>query len=87
MSRLEALRDAGVAIWLARAFADHGRVGRPLGARTGEAEVVLRRVAAEGIDLEAVGAELEGDGVDAFCASYRELLDRIAAKTRSVVPA
>ena len=59
----------------------------PARGATGEAERVLRRVAAEGIDLEAIAAELEREGVDAFCRSYRELLDRIAAKTRFVVPA
>ena len=36
-----------------RAFADHGRVGRPLGVDTGDAERILRRAAAAGVDLEA----------------------------------
>ena len=67
-----------------RAFADHGRVGRPLGVDTGDAERILRRAAAAGVDLEAIAGDLEREGVDAFRDSYREVLERIAGKARSV---
>ncbi|HEX7299791.1 MAG TPA: transaldolase [Solirubrobacteraceae bacterium] len=61
-----------------RAFADHGRAAGPL-ASTAVAEEILRQAAGAGIDLAAVTATLEREGVQSFCASYRELLDRIDA--------
>jgi transaldolase len=64
-----------------RAFADHGRVGRVIGERTAAAEQILRDAERAGVDLAAVTAQLEREGVQSFCASYRELLDRIEART------
>jgi transaldolase len=55
-----------------RAFADHGEVGRSIEPDARNAEATLRRVAAMGIDLEAVTAELEREGVRSFCDSYHE---------------
>ena len=63
-----------------RAFADHGRVARTLDADPGEAERTLDAARAAGVDLERVTAELTREGVQAFCASYRQLLDRIQSK-------
>jgi transaldolase len=63
-----------------RAFADHGRVTRTIDARPGEAERTLLTAQADGVDLERITAELEREGVQAFCASYRQLLDRIQSK-------
>jgi transaldolase len=60
------------------AFADHGAPG-PLEGE-GQACGVVARLAALGIDLEQVGAELEAEGVDAFSDSYAELLASIAGK-------
>ncbi len=64
-----------------RAFADHGDATRRIGDSTG-AET-LRRAAAAGVDLDAITAELEREGVRSFCDSYRRLLDCIAAKLRT----
>ena len=61
------------------AFADHGEVARTLDAdptATGETLADARRA---GIDRDAVTAELEREGVHAFCDSYRKLLDCIAS--------
>jgi transaldolase len=62
-----------------RAFADHGRADYTLPA-AGWADAILRRARKAGIDLDAVTAELEREGVRAFCDSYRELLDCIDTK-------
>ena len=62
------------------AFADHG-VGEPTLPAAG-ARGVLEEAEAAGVDLAALTAELEREGVEAFRASYRELLDRIEAKVR-----
>jgi transaldolase len=62
-----------------RAFADHGRADHTLPA-AGWADAIMRRAREAGIDLDAVTAELEREGVRSFCDSYRELLDCIDAK-------
>jgi transaldolase len=63
-----------------RAYADHGHVGAKLGLDVSLAEEVLKRAAGAGIDLAAVTAELEREGVRSFCDSYRDLLDCIETK-------
>ena len=63
-----------------RAFAHHGRVARTLDAGPGEAQRTLDAARAAGVDLERITAELTREGVQAFCTSYRQLLDRIQSK-------
>jgi transaldolase len=65
-----------------RAFADHGDPTRRLSDDTSTAEQVLRRARKAGLDLDAIAAALESEGVRSFCDSYRDLLARIDAKTR-----
>ena len=67
-----------------RAFRDHGRVEPALDADTGEAERVLARAAKAGLDLDAITAELEREGVESFCRSYRELLGCIETKLAAI---
>ncbi|MDQ4026311.1 MAG: hypothetical protein M3217_12610, partial [Actinomycetota bacterium] len=62
-----------------RAFADHGRADQVLPV-AGRASATLRRARETGIDLDAVTAELEREGVRSFCDSYHELLDCIETK-------
>ncbi len=64
-----------------RAFADHGEVARTLRDADSDAEDTLRRAAEAGVDLDAVTAELEREGVRSFCDSYRDLRARIVAKS------
>jgi transaldolase len=64
-----------------RAFADHGRANATLPAE--DSWTVLEQAAAAGLDLRAITTDLEQEGVDAFGASYRELLDCIEAKVRN----
>ena len=68
-----------------RAFADHGDASRGFGASTG-AET-LRRAEDAGIDLAAITADLEREGVRSFCDSYQELLDCIETKLQRTAPA
>jgi transaldolase len=63
-----------------RAFAQHGEVPPPGGAEPRAPKEVLDAAAHEGVDLEAITHELEREGVEAFCDSYRELLGRIESK-------
>jgi transaldolase len=63
-----------------RAFADHGQVRRTLSEDAGASEQILRHAKGAGVDLAGIAAQLEREGVRAFCASYRLLLACIDAK-------
>jgi transaldolase len=62
------------------AFGDHGQVSRRLDANPEAARQTLAEAASSGIDLAAVTAELEREGVRTFCDSYQQLLERIESK-------
>jgi transaldolase len=66
-----------------RAFADHGQATRVLSESTVVAAQVLADARDAGIDLAAITAQLEREGVQSFCASYDELIDRITTKTEA----
>jgi transaldolase len=63
-----------------KAFADHGDVTHALSIVMGAACKTLRRAHDAGIDLDAITAQLEREGVRSFCESYGQLLGRIEAK-------
>lgn len=56
------------------AFADHGEVGRPLSPDGGHAEDLIAEFERAGVDVEALAARLQREGVDAFAASWHTLL-------------
>lgn len=66
------------------AFHDHGRVGPPLPADGGNAAAVFAEFADAGVDVQALAARLQADGAAAFVASWRELMEHIAAQHRAV---
>jgi transaldolase len=68
-----------------RAFADHGNVRRTRSADSGAAEEILRRAEEAGIDLAALTAQLEREGVRSFCDSYHELLACVETKVQRTV--
>jgi len=63
-----------------RAFAEHGEVARTLDSDPPGSAQTLADAAAAGVDLPAITAELEREGVQSFCDSYRQLLDCIDSK-------
>jgi transaldolase len=67
-----------------RAFADHGTAEVTLSAGLDAPAAVLRAAAEEGVDLRAITAELEHEGVAVFCDSYRQLLGCIESKLGSL---
>lgn len=67
-----------------KAFADHGKVGAPMPRDGGDAEAVLARFAAAGIDLAALATKLQDDGAKAFVKSWNELIARLATKVGAV---
>ena len=70
-----------------RAFADHGEVKRTVDADPIAAQETRADARRAGIDLGVLTAELEREGVQAFCDSYHQLLDCIAGKLASLTPA
>jgi transaldolase len=70
-----------------RAFADHGRIGASIEAGTYEARRVLADARSAGLDLDAITAQLEREGVASFCASYRQLMERIEDRAAQMVSA
>ena len=69
------------------AFADHGEVGEPLPADGGDAEEVLAEFADAGIDLDALAAQLQKEGAEAFVKSWNDLLDCDRRRARAPSPA
>jgi transaldolase len=61
-----------------RAFADHGNVGQAMSPDPAAGDATLADMA--GIDLDAITADLEREGVRSFCDSYTELLACIETK-------
>ncbi len=64
------------------AFAEHGRVGDLLEADYASAEAVVAAVAAEGVDVDALGELLQRQGARAFSADWASLIEAMAAKTQ-----
>ncbi|MBV9085820.1 MAG: transaldolase [Acidobacteriaceae bacterium] len=62
------------------ALADHGEIGPLLPADGGDCEEVLAEFANAGIDIDALGAQLQEEGAQAFVQSWKELMDAIEAK-------
>jgi len=67
-----------------RAFADHGDASRT-SSDAGAAEETLRRAEEAGIDLAAITAQLEHEGVRSFCDSYHDLLGCVETKVQHTV--
>ena len=62
------------------AFADHGQVKGMMPTDGGDAEEVLAEFTRIGVDDAALADQLQREGTASFDKSWRELLDRIAAK-------
>lgn len=65
-------------------FRDHGEVARTLTEGIEEAENIIRELASVGIDLAAVTAALESDGVEAFQQSFDSLIDHVHEKDETI---
>jgi transaldolase len=64
------------------AFAGHGAAGSVLPVDGGDAEAVLAQFTREGIDDEALAADLQREGTEAFAKSWSDLMSRIASKSK-----
>jgi transaldolase len=68
-----------------QAFADHGQIQGVMSSYGGDAEAVRARFAEAGIDVGALGVQLQRDGSEAFVDSWRGLLARIAEKSAELM--
>ena len=66
------------------AFAEKGKVGRPLAQDGGDAEKVLAEFAKAGVDVDALAATLQAEGAKSFVKSWTELLKRIVEKSSAL---
>jgi transaldolase len=69
------------------AFLDHGTVERTVDAGYDAAERVVARLEEAGISLAAITSKLEDEGIDAFIASYDDLLAGVQEKEASLAGA
>ena len=67
-----------------KAFADHGKIAGVMATDGADSSAVLAQFAAAGIDVDALGAQLQRDGAASFVASWQELLGKIATKSAKV---
>jgi len=63
------------------AFADHGNVKDAMPIDGGNAEAVLAEFTREGVNDDALAADLQREGTAAFAKSWSDLMDRIASKS------
>ncbi len=69
------------------AYADHGAPVQSMPADGGDAEEVLADFAKAGIDVDAIAAQLQREGAEAFVASWTSLLATIESKRSALAGA
>jgi len=67
-----------------KALADHGEVGAVMPQDGGDCEQVLAEFANAGIDIDALGAQLQQEGAKAFSDSWNELMTVIESKAAAL---
>lgn len=67
-----------------KALADHGEIGPIMAADGGDGEKVLDQFARAGIDVGALGAQLQEEGAGSFVKSWNDLLECIVSKSKAL---
>jgi len=67
-----------------KALADHGEVRETLPADGGDCEAVLTQFGKEGIDVDALAAQLQEEGAKSFVNSWHELMEVINSKSAAL---
>ncbi|MDL1894944.1 transaldolase [Anaerolineae bacterium CFX7] len=65
-------------------FGEHGTLGRVLSAGGGDAEETIFNISRLGIDMAALGAQLQQEGATSFVKSWNEMLDVVANKAQAL---
>lgn len=66
------------------AFANHGKVEKPMPFSCTDTEKLLRDFKNEGIDIKALAAQLQNEGAESFVGSWNHLLESIQQKRKQV---
>jgi transaldolase len=66
------------------ALADHGEIGAMLSRGGGDAEPTLAEFTTAGVDIDALGEQLQREGADAFVKSWDDLLACIVDKSAAL---
>jgi len=66
------------------ALADHGELGSIMAADGGDCEATLAQFTRAGINIDAVGAQLQTEGAKSFVKSWNELMAVIASKSEAL---
>lgn len=66
------------------ALADHGDIGPIMASDGGDGEKVLDQFAKAGIDIHALGDQLQEEGAGSFVKSWNDLLECIASKSKAL---
>jgi transaldolase len=64
-----------------KAFADHGELGSAMPADDGDCEDFIAQFAKNGVDVDALAAQLQTEGAKAFSDSWNELMKVIESKS------
>jgi transaldolase len=67
-----------------KALADHGDIGPIMAADGGDCERVLDQFAKAGIDLDALGTQLQEEGAGSFVKSWNDLMQCLASKSEAL---
>lgn len=66
------------------AFADHGTPAEPLPVDGGDAEEVVAKFVASGIDDNQLAAQLQREGAESFVEAWKDLIDQIESKSAAL---
>ena len=67
-----------------KAFADHGEIGEMLATSDDDFNEVLTNFSKAGVNLDALGAQLQVEGAESFVKSWNDLLKCIASKSKAL---
>ena len=67
-----------------QAFADHGKVGKPMQANGGDGPGTLEKFKAAGVDTKALAAQLQKEGAESFVKAWNELIQVIEGKKEAL---
>ncbi|MBB6143784.1 transaldolase [Silvibacterium bohemicum] len=67
-----------------KALADHGEIDGSLPVRACKGDEVLAKFEKAGIDVDALGEQLQDEGAESFVKSWKDLIDCIASKSEAL---
>lgn len=67
-----------------KAFADHGKVGKPMADDGGDGEAMLKKIADAGVDIDALAEQLQKEGAESFVESWNHLIKGVADKAKKL---